>query len=107
MFSISVCTSFLCRFGGGNEQSIPYSGEEEKVRSTSTNHASPLARVLGTFSHTTCYPFSFTPFGVRFTDKSVAVNVSQSRFAVGSRSWDVFAYDLFANQLRPLGLLLG
>ena len=106
MFSISVCTSFLCRSGGGNEQSIPYSRAKEKVRSTSTNHASPLARVLGTFSHTTYLPISCA-LRACFLDRSAAVNVDQSRFAVGSRSWDVFAYDLFANQLRPAGLLLG
>ena len=33
-----------------------------------------------------------------------AVNVSQSRFAVGSRSWDVFAYDLLPVQLHPFGV---
>ena len=36
-----------------------------------------------------------------------AVNVSQSRFALGSRSWDVFAYEPLANRLRPLDLSLG
>ena len=33
-----------------------------------------------------------------------AVNVDQSRFAVGSRSWDVFAYDLLPVQLHPFGV---
>ena len=35
---------------------------------------------FGTFSHATCFPLSFT-LRVRFSDRSVAVNVSQSRFA--------------------------
>ena len=60
------------------------------------------------------------PFCTAFCDKKVprglgksakreggAVNVSQSRFALGSRSWDVFAYEPLANRLRPLDLSLG
>ena len=103
MFSISVCTSFLCRFGGDNEQSIPYSGEEEKVRSTSTNHASPLARVLGTFSHTTYLPISCARWAC-FLDRSVAVNVSRSSAPFGLDLRDVFAYDLLPVQLHPFGV---
>ena len=103
MFSISVCTSFLCRFGGGNEQSMPYSGEEEKVRSTSANHASPLARVLGTFSHTTYLPISCARWAC-FLDRSVAVNVSRSSAPFGLDLRDVFAYDLLPVQLHPFGV---
>ena len=107
MFSISVCTSFLYRFGGGDEQSIPYSGEEEKVRSTSTDHASPLARVLGTFSHTTYLPISCARWAC-FLDRSVAVNVSRSSAPFGLDLRDVFAYDLLPVQLHPLrGSLYG
>ena len=36
-----------------------------------------------------------------------AVNVIQSHFAERSCSWNIFAYDLLPNQLRPTDLLLG
>ena len=36
-----------------------------------------------------------------------AVNVIQSHFTERSCSWNIFAYDLLPNQLRPTDLLLG
>ncbi len=75
-------------------------------RSTSSNRASPLARVLGTFSHTSRCPIACV-LRTWLLDGSAAVNVVQSRFAVGSRSWDVFAYEPLPNRLRPSDLALG
>ena len=78
-------------------------GRDFLRESMPTNHALPLARVLGTFSHTTYLPISCA-LRACFLDRSAAVNVDQSRFAVGSRSWDVFAYDLLPVQLHPFGV---
>ena len=41
------------------------------------------------------------------SDKPVAVNVDRASAPSGLDLRDVFAYDLFPNQLRPSGLLLG
>ena len=46
-------------------------------------------------------------FGEKCKKEGGAVNVSQSRFAFGSRSWDVFTYEPLPNRLRPLDLSLG
>ena len=75
-------------------------------RSTSTNHASLAARVLGTFSHSSHFPIVCV-LRTCLLDGSEAVNVSQSRFACSSRSWDVFAFEPFPNRLRPSDLPLG
>ena len=45
-----------------------------------------------------------TKYTIFWGKREGAVNVSQSRFAVGSRSWDVFAYDLLPVQLHPFGV---
>ena len=42
-----------------------------------------------------------------FGQNARAVNIIQSHFAERSCSWDIFAYDLLPNQLRPTDLLLG
>ena len=80
--------------------------ESYSGRSTSTNHASLAARVLGTFSHSSRFPIACV-LRTCLLDGSEAVNVSQSRFACSSRSWDVFAFEPFPNRLRPLDLPLG
>ena|GEM_PF-4227250 len=42
-----------------------------------------------------------TKYSILWGRREGAVNVSQSHFAVGSRSWDVFAYAPLSNQRRP------
>ena len=64
------------------------------------------ACILGTFSHTTCFPISCA-LRACFLDKPVAVNVGRASAPSGLDLRDVFAYGLFPNQLRPSGLLLG
>ena len=72
-------------------------------RSTSAAHLRSSSLICGTFSHTTYLPIS-RALRACFLDRSAAVNVSQSRFAFGSRSWDVFTRDLLPVRLRPSGL---
>ena len=55
-------------------------GGESNERSTSSNHATPLACILGTFSHATCFPISFV-LQTRFLDRSVFSPLAPLGFA--------------------------
>ena len=75
-------------------------------RSTSTAHLRSSSLICGTFSHSSRFPIVCV-LRTCLLDGSEAVNVSQSRFACSSRSWDVFAFEPFPNRLRPSDLPLG